>query len=158
MVAGRHLCHPCQRRRGFPVENPHGPGTARLIGLVGNRPSGPLAHHRHAQGFQHLGLDLRRVIEDLARDYPFLTPSWAERMIRHYGLEARDILGAARSVEDLGQAFGATLYEAEVRWLMEREWARGVKDVIWRRTKLGLRMTSEEIAALEAFMAQVQQG
>ena len=102
--------------------------------------------------------DLRRVIEDLARDYPFLTPSWAERMIRHYGLESRDILGAARSVEDLGQAFGATLYEAEVRWLMEREWARGVKDVIWRRTKLGLRMTSEEIAALEAFMAQVQQG
>lgn len=97
--------------------------------------------------------DLAKVTEDLARDYPFLTAAWADRMVRHYGLEAREILGTARRVEELGQAFGATLYEAEVSWLMQREWARKAEDIIWRRTKLGLRMTTEEIAALAAYIA-----
>ena len=35
---------------------------------------------------------------------------------------------------------------------MEREYARTAEDVVWRRTKLGLRMTGEEIAALDAWM------
>ena len=42
--------------------------------------------------------------------------------------------------------------EAEVRWLMTREFARGAADVVWRRTKLGLRMTADQIAKLDAFM------
>ena len=118
--------------------------------------SGPWTAGTTLAGGGFAPADLGRVIADLARDYPFLTQPWAERMIRHYGLEARDILGAAQSTADLGQAFGATLYEAEVRWLMTREWARSAKDVIWRRTKLGLRLTADEIAALEAFIAQAQ--
>ncbi len=55
---------------------------------------------------------------------------------------------------DLGRAFGATLTEAEVRWLITREFARTAADVVWRRTKLGLRMSAEEIAALDAFMIE----
>ncbi len=95
-----------------------------------------------------------QVIRDLAASYPFLTPQWAERMVRHYGLEARDILGNARMAEDLGQSFGATLTEAEVNWLMAREWARRAEDVVWRRTKLGLRLTTEQIAALDIYMTE----
>lgn len=95
-----------------------------------------------------------QVIRDLLASYPFLGAQWAERMVRHYGLEARDILGNARMAEDLGQSFGATLTEAEVNWLMTREWARRAEDVVWRRTKLGLRLTTEQIAALDIYMTE----
>ena len=64
------------------------------------------------------------------------------------------MLGDARTVEDLGQDFGATLSAAEVSWLMEREYALEAADVIWRRSKLGLRLSEAEVAALETFMAE----
>ncbi len=99
-----------------------------------------------------------RVTEGLARDYPFLGEKWAERMIRHYGTEARQILGAAQDAGGLGRDFGATLSEAEVGWLMDREWARTAEDVVWRRTKLGLRMTKAQIEALGTYMADRLRG
>ena len=89
----------------------------------------------------------------LKRKHGFLTDYWAARLIRAYGTEAAEILSGARSAADLGHDFGATLTEAEVRWLMTHEFARAAEDVVWRRTKLGLRLSSEQIAALEAFMA-----
>ncbi len=86
-------------------------------------------------------------------DFPFLTDPWAARLVRAYGTEARLILGSATTAADLGQPFGATLTEAELRWLMTREYARHAADVVWRRSKLGLRMTADQIAAVEAFMS-----
>ena len=85
--------------------------------------------------------------------FAFLTDYWAGRLIRAYGAEAETVLGNARTAADLGRDFGATLTAAEVRWLMAHEFACTAADVAWRRTKLGLRMTSEQIAALDAFMA-----
>lgn len=93
------------------------------------------------------------LIEGLKRDYPFLDASWAERLVRAYGTETRTILSSARTVGDLGRGFGATLTEAELRWLMTREYAVAADDVVWRRSKLGLRMSKDEIAAIDAFMA-----
>ncbi|PIE13022.1 MAG: glycerol-3-phosphate dehydrogenase [Rhodobacterales bacterium] len=93
------------------------------------------------------------LVAELERDYPFLGTDWAERLVRIHGTQARDILGLAQSGADLGQSFGATLSEAEVSWMMRHEYARTAEDVVWRRTKLGLRMSAEEIAALEAWMA-----
>jgi glycerol-3-phosphate dehydrogenase len=89
----------------------------------------------------------------LKAQYPFLTDYWAGRMIRAYGTEAFTILGEAKTAEALGQDFGATLTEAEVRWLMAREWAVSAADVVWRRSKLGLRMTADQIETLDRFMA-----
>ena len=93
------------------------------------------------------------LVEALARDYSFLEPRQARRLVRAYGTEARDLLGAATSAEDLGRDFGAGLSEAEVRWLMDHEYARAAEDIVWRRSKLGLRMSQDEITALEAWMA-----
>ena len=76
--------------------------------------------------------------------------------MRAYGTEAIAVLGDAASIADLGKDFGATLTEAEVRWLMDHEWARQAADVVWRRTKLGLRMTAEQIAALDEHMARTR--
>ena len=92
------------------------------------------------------------LAEGLMRDYPFLSDFWARRLIRAYGTEARRVLGDAKSAADLGQDFGATLPEAEVRWLMSHEYARRAEDVLWRRSKLGLRLTEDQARALDDWM------
>ena len=94
------------------------------------------------------------LISDLRRCYRFLDAYWAGRLARAYGTEARLILGTARKPGDLGRSFGATLTEAELRWLMTHEYARTAQDVVWRRTKLGLRLTRDQIAEIDAFMTR----
>ncbi len=89
--------------------------------------------------------------------YPFLTDRWARRLVRAYGTDAKDLLGLAKTAEDLGRDFGATLTEAEVRWLMTREYAREAADIVWRRSKLGLLMSEDQVAALDAFMSEQRQ-
>ena len=92
------------------------------------------------------------LVEDLQRNYPFLNQKWALRLIKAYGTEAAQILNGAESAADLGQDFGATLTEREVRWLMDREFAVEAADVIWRRSKLGLRLGKDQVATLQDWM------
>jgi glycerol-3-phosphate dehydrogenase len=90
---------------------------------------------------------------ELIRSYPFLASAHANRLAHAYGTRATKLLGNAKSLVDLGQSFGATLTESEVRYLMASEWARTAEDVVWRRSKLGLRLSPVEIAALDVWMA-----
>jgi glycerol-3-phosphate dehydrogenase len=92
------------------------------------------------------------LARELAERFPFLDPAWAGRLVRGYGTEAAVMLDGARTAADLGERFGWDLTEREVRWLMEREWALTAEDVLWRRTKLGLRLSGAEAARLGAFM------
>ena len=93
------------------------------------------------------------LAEGLRARFPFIEPRWAERLIRDYGTEAAVMLDGADGAAALGERFGWDLTEREVRWLMTREWARTAEDVLWRRTKLGLRLTRAEAARLDACMA-----
>jgi glycerol-3-phosphate dehydrogenase len=77
----------------------------------------------------------------LGRQYPFLDAATAARLARSYGSDAREMLGDARGKAALGRDFGLGLSEAELCWLMTREWAHTAEDVLWRRTKLGLGAT-----------------
>ena len=97
-------------------------------------------------------LEFGEIVAGLIHDYPFLEPGHAERLVRLYGTAARKFLGQATKREDLGRFFGADLYEAELRFLAEREWASTGEDVLWRRTKLGLRLNSEQAEAVDAFI------
>ncbi len=90
----------------------------------------------------------------IAARYPFLTTATVHRLTRQYGTETPKLLGEATATGDLGRHFGADLYQREVEWLIEREWARSADDVLWRRTKLGLRLTKAEQAGLSEFMAK----
>jgi glycerol-3-phosphate dehydrogenase len=90
---------------------------------------------------------------ELLRDYPFLTPVHATRLAHAYGTRAAKTLGTAKSMADLGRNFGATLTESEVRYLMANEWACTADDIVWRRSKLGLRLSAAEIAALDEWLA-----
>ncbi|WP_207768714.1 glycerol-3-phosphate dehydrogenase [Pelagivirga sediminicola] len=96
--------------------------------------------------------EVEAMIADLARLYPFLGPVWARRLIRAYGTDARLILGNVSDAAALGRDFGATLTRAEVDWLMDREYARTADDVLWRRSKLGLRMTPHQAETLDEYM------
>ena len=88
----------------------------------------------------------------LKRAYPFLLPAHVSRLVRTYGTRVRLILGNATAMQDLGRHFGATLTETEVRYLATNEWAVTAEDVLWRRTKLGLRVTAAEASALDSWM------
>lgn len=97
-------------------------------------------------------------VASLKKSYPFLEGRFARRLVRLYGTRAKTLLGLARSYADLGQRFGGDLYEAEVRYLVENEWAVTAEDVLWRRTKCGLHIGAEEVEALEAFMRGIDKG
>ena len=98
------------------------------------------------------------LVTRLKGDYPFLDGPRARRLVRAYGTEAWQVLGAAQAPDDLGRDFGAGLTEAELRWQMTREYAQTVQDVLWRRSKLGLRLSETQVAALEAWMAEQARG
>src|SRR3979411_295968 len=90
---------------------------------------------------------------ELVRGYPFLSSAHANRLAHAYGTRASKLLGNAKSMTDLGQSFGATLTESEVRYLMSSEWACTAEDIVWRRSKLGLRLSPAEIAAIDDWIA-----
>jgi glycerol-3-phosphate dehydrogenase len=90
---------------------------------------------------------------ELLRIYPFLPPAHANRLAHAYGTRATKLLGSAKSMADLGQSFGASLTESEIRYLMSVEWARTAEDIVWRRSKLGLRLTPTEVAAIDDWIA-----
>lgn len=89
------------------------------------------------------------LTDKLQSDFPFLTSAWAGRLIRAYGTESWQVLGDAKTTKDLGTDFGATLTEREVRWLIDNEYVRRGEDVVWRRSKLGLRLQKGEIEVLD---------
>ena len=92
------------------------------------------------------------LVADLGKTYPFLSDAHAKRIAHAYGTRAQTMLAGATSLADLGQDFGGTLTEREVRYLMTNEWALTAEDIVWRRSKLGLRMSAAEIAALDAWI------
>ena len=97
--------------------------------------------------------DVADLVAGLKARFGFLDDVHARRLVRAYGTEAAQVLGDAATAADLGQDFGATLTEAEVIWLMDREFARTAEDVVWRRSKLGLRLTPAQVETLDEWMA-----
>ncbi|MET0720249.1 MAG: glycerol-3-phosphate dehydrogenase [Tardiphaga sp.] len=100
---------------------------------------------------------LDALVAELQRDYPFLAPMHANRLAHAYGTRAQKMLGQAKTPADLGQAFGGTLTEREVKYLISNEFALTAEDIVWRRSKLGLRMSAAEIAALDDWIATHRQ-
>ncbi|MEM6308387.1 MAG: glycerol-3-phosphate dehydrogenase, partial [Pseudomonadota bacterium] len=95
-------------------------------------------------------------VAQLRAHYTFLSAAWAKRLMRAYGLNAWDILGDAKTIRDLGRDYGATLTGAEVSWLVQKEYVQTADDVLWRRTKLGLHLTEEQVAKLDADVKRMQ--
>jgi glycerol-3-phosphate dehydrogenase len=93
------------------------------------------------------------LVSEFVAEYSFLDRALIARLVRAYGTRTRELVGEARSMSDMGHSFGADLTEREVRYLMDQEWALTADDVLWRRSKMGLRLTKAQAEALDNFMA-----
>lgn len=82
--------------------------------------------------------------QTLKNEYPWMSRALREHYGRHYGTRTRRLADKANSLDELGKHFGGLLYEAEVRYLIDHEWARTAEDVLWRRTKHRLHLSSAE--------------
>lgn len=113
----------------------------------------PWTAHAPLPGGDFAVRDFDTICAEARRAHPFLSEPWARRLVRAYGIDALVLLDGAQSAADLGRDFGATITAAELDWAMDREWARCAEDFLWRRTKLGLRLSPGEAEAVEAYMA-----
>ena len=91
--------------------------------------------------------------DELRARHPFLNEAEARRLTRLYGTMAFEFMDGTERAEDMGERFGPLLTAVEVRHCMLREWARDADDMLWRRTKMGLRLSDDEARRLDAFMA-----
>ncbi len=106
-------------------------------------PGGDIGKVRFADWQQHV-----------LQQYAWLPATTAERMTHAYGTRIHQLLQACTQLTDLGRHFGHGLYQREVEFLLQQEWARNAEDIVWRRSKLGLYLGESETAALQAFVSQ----
>jgi len=92
------------------------------------------------------------LTQRLISEHPYLTQSWANRLIYTYGTCAFTMLEKSQSADDLGRDFGSNLTETELLWLINNEFAQTSEDVLWRRTKLGLKLSKMQANEVEIWM------
>jgi glycerol-3-phosphate dehydrogenase len=150
--------------RDYRLELDPDPG-AKLLSVFGGKIT--TARALAAEALDRLGIEGRRstshaflpggdiypdFLEWLDRLAKWMPQALLARLSGAYGTRLRDMMGASTSVADLGRHFGGGLYEAELRWLRDREFARTADDVLWRRTKLGLVTGEAEKREVEAWL------
>ena len=101
-----------------------------------------------------IGGDRDGYAAKLRRAHGWLPEALARRYARTYGSQSELILAGANGLADLGEDFGHGLYEAELRYLTEKEWVVELDDAIWRRTKLGMWLDEAQQARVKAWLAE----
>ena len=89
-------------------------------------------------------------VADQGRRYGNLPAHLVRRLCRAYGTRIERVLGDGR---ELGERFGADLFEAELRYLHAQEWTHTAESALWRRSKLGLRLDAAQRARVEVWFA-----
>ncbi len=120
--------------------------------LHGLRPAWSAAVHLPGGGLGPRGLP--GLLLELAGRYPALPPDLLHALARRHGTLAVRVLGTAQTEADLGEHFGGGLYAAEVDYMVAHEWAREADDILWRRTKCGLRVDAAGRARLARHLAE----
>lgn len=98
--------------------------------------------------------DWAGLLQRTGREYPWLPQPLLRALAQRHGANVRELLAGASGLADLGTDFGAGLYAREVDWFMDQEWAATGVDVLWRRTKCGLQLTSAQQQAVIAYVVQ----
>ncbi len=86
--------------------------------------------------------------------YPNLPPKLLMHYVDNYGTRAGELLRDVHQLSDLGKHFGALLYQREVDYLVDQEWAVTAEDILWRRGKMGLWFSKSETRGLELYLAR----
>jgi len=98
------------------------------------------------------GADFERFLAELRAARPWLPAALARRYARAYGTRVERILDGARDLGGLGEHLGDGVYEAELAYLKNEEWAVSPEDVLWRRSKLGLHISKETRERLSGWL------
>lgn len=132
----RRLSEHALARLGKHLPIPGEPWTAEAPLPGGDLPDGDFAQFLWQAGERH----------------GWVPPEMLQRLARAYGTRIGRVLGEASSLDELGEHFGGTLYEAELLYLVTHEYARTGEDVLWRRSKLGLHLSPDAQARVATWM------
>ena len=145
--------------RGVPTDGggwivPRQPGTNTPI------TSGEIATNMHlnfnyqvdSSGNPRPVEEFERFVAAVQARHAWLDAALARRLAHAYGARVADLLGDAASPADLGVEVAPGLYERELRFMQAHEWVRVGDDALWRRSKLGLRYSAEQRAAVDAWL------
>ncbi len=160
--------------RDYELDLDAGPGQAPLLSVFG----GKITTYRRLaeQALEHLApytphagntwtanvplpggdiadADFATFLGEVRRTWPWLREDLARRYARAYGTRIETLLEGAHAPDHLGRDFGAGICEREVEYLVKNEWAMTSEDILWRRTKRGLRASAETVAALDDWLA-----
>ena len=124
------LAAPLQTQRGAWTRDAHLPG-------------GDLSHWIGKA--QRPDTDFARFVQAVKLRHPEMPDTLCQRLARAYGARIDKVLGG----DALGAQVAPGLYEAELNYLHDHEWARSAADVLWRRSKLGLHLNAAQRAAVE---------
>ncbi len=160
--------------RDYELELDAGPGQAPLLSVFGGkittyRRLAEQALEHFAPYTPHAGktwtanvplpggdiadADFATFLDEVRRTWPWLREDLARRYARAYGTRIETLLEGAHASDHLGRDFGAGICEREVEYLVNNEWAMTSEDILWRRTKRGLRASAETVAALDDWLA-----
>jgi glycerol-3-phosphate dehydrogenase len=95
-------------------------------------------------------LDLPRSewIAAQQKRYSFLDPMLVARYASQFGSRIESLLEGCTAIGQLGHELAPGLFEIEVDWLKREEFAQTAEDILWRRTRLGIRLTPQQTALL----------
>ncbi|MDI3322978.1 glycerol-3-phosphate dehydrogenase [Pontibacterium granulatum] len=93
-----------------------------------------------------------QLLHTLKTRYPWLPLNVALRYVQSYGTLCHVFLKDAHNLNALGTHFGYGLYSAEVDYLIDQEWAFSLEDILWRRSKLGLHLSTEQQTEVEQYL------
>ena len=160
--------------RDYVLNLDEAPGKAPLVSVIGGKittfrrvaervlqelaPAFPHMHPAWTRGAPLPGGDLPAAsfaewAAGVTRRYDFLDPQLVARLCRAYGSRIDALLAGVGRAADLGHDYGAGLSQRELDYLASQEWAETADDVLWRRSKLGLRLTAGERAAVDGYFA-----
>ena len=98
---------------------------------------------------------ISNIKSELMKIYPFANKNWLNNLFKRYGVNVTAVLGDAKSYKDLGDDFSGGLYQAEVEYLVENEFAKTAEDILWRRTKIGLKIDKVAEKKLKSFLKRI---
>ena len=115
-------------------------------------PSSTSKNHLPGGGF--VVSEKAALINGLSKRYDYLDLEYLNRLFNLYGTRAESILKGVSNISDLGINFGNNLYQVEVDYLMQEEFALFLEDITERRTKLYLYLDENNLKELGNYMAK----
>ena len=128
------------------------------VGSILGKKKSPWTSDVHLPGGNFSLTEKTKIVDDLAKKYDYLDVDYIQRLFNLYGTRVEYILKNVSSIDDLGRHFGRDLYQVEVDYLMQEEFALYPEDVLERRTKLYLFLDYDKIENLDNYMQKKKEG